>query len=228
MARDPDKETIEQLTALGYLSDGSGQRHDRPLLICDVDEVVVHLVDPFVQVLQEQGFYLKSHSFKLTGNVFCKTTDREATQEEVWGGLDQLFREQEVRQSIVDGVTDALNDLSADIDVLFLTNMPHAYRSVRQVHLANHGLEFPTITNTGSKVGAIKTIQHHRDAPVGFIDDTPKNLDQVRDELSNVHLFHFMANHDFRAMAGVIEGAKVSTGDWQEATQAIRETLVVG
>ena len=49
----PDTETLTQLTQLGYTGEAKSTRHDRPLLVCDVDEVVLHLVDPFVQVLEE-------------------------------------------------------------------------------------------------------------------------------------------------------------------------------
>ncbi len=115
----PDDETLAQLSSFGYGNNGK-TRHSRPLLICDVDEVVLHLVDPFVEVIKERGFTLKSHSFKLTGNVFCAETGREATQEEVWAGLTQLFEEQEKRQHIVDGVIEGLNHVSETSDIVFL------------------------------------------------------------------------------------------------------------
>jgi len=99
----PDDITNAQLAALGYRADGSGKRHQRPLLVCDVDEVVLYLVDPFVQVLDEMGFFLKTHSFKLTGNIFHRETGHEANQEEVWQALEVLFKEQDNRQHVVDG-----------------------------------------------------------------------------------------------------------------------------
>ena len=95
----PDVDTVAQLSRLGY---GEGadvaHTHDRPLLICDVDEVVLHLVDPFEDLLRERGYVLKDHSFQLTGNIFDERTGREATQQEVWDSLDQLFGEQDRRQ----------------------------------------------------------------------------------------------------------------------------------
>ena len=221
--RKPDLFTVEQLETLGY---GGEKRHERPLLVCDVDEVVLHLVDPFVAVLEERGFTLKSHSFKLTGNVYCAQTGREATQDEVWSGLTQLFDEQSKRQGIVEGVVDGLHAVAEDVDVLFLTNMPHTFGDIRRAHLSDHGLNFPLVTNTGSKVPAIKMIADHCAHPIGFIDDTPKNLEQVREGVPHVHLFHFMANDNFRALAGDIEGAQFSTGDWREASSAIRSLMI--
>ena len=200
--------------------------HDQPLLICDVDEVVLHLVDPFVQVLQERGYVLKDHSFRLTGNVFDSKTGREASQEEVWAGLTQLFEEQDRRQHIVDGVVENLNLLSNVVDIVFLTNMPHEFRDIRKQHLAKQGLDFPLVTNTRSKVPAIRTMQAHCPHPVGFIDDTPKNLEQVRDGVDGIHLFHFMANQRFRELAGTIDGVGFSSGDWAEARDRISSTLL--
>ena len=221
-----DEETRDQLDQLGYPVDGPSSRRKRPLLICDVDEVILHLVEPFIHVIEELGYELKSRSFKLTGNVFHRDTGREATQAEVWQGLDLLFQQQDRRQLLVGGAGEALAELSRDLDIVFLTNMPHAYRELRKVHLANHALAHPLITNTGSKVAAVRVLQSHHDAPVGFIDDTPRNLEQVRDEVEGVHLFHFMANEDFRSLAGEITGTSVSTGDWGAASSAIRKTLV--
>lgn len=224
----PDEETFQQLQALGYSGSADDHSHERPLLICDVDEVVLHLVDPFVEVLQERGYVLKDHSFRLTGNVYHAETGHEASQQEVWAGLTQLFEEQQQRQSIVDGVVENLNGLADAVDIVFLTNMPHEFRDIRRTHLREAGLDFPIITNARSKVPAIQRMQAHCSHAVGFIDDTPKNLEQVRDEASDVHLFHFMANERFRELAGDIDGVSFSSGDWAHASDQIRNVLVHG
>lgn len=222
----PDSDTLLQLDQLGYLEDGSGETTDRPLLICDVDEVVLHLVDPFEQVLRERGFELKSHSFKLTGNIFHVESGREASREEVWEGLTQLFEEQAERQGLVEGVVDGLNHVAEHADVLFLTNMPHMFRDTRIAHLLENGLDHPLVTNTGSKMPAIGIVRRHRHGAIGFIDDTPGNLDHVRAGAPDVHLFHFMANANFRALAGDIEGAHFSSGDWADTAPRIRQVLM--
>ena len=223
--RTADDQTLNQLEELGYLGSGS-HNHERPLLICDVDEVILHLVDPFVEVLQERGFELKSHSFKLTGNVFHRDSGAEATQQEVWAGLTQLFEEQSERQGIVESAADELKNLNEQIDIVFLTNMPHEFGDIRRNYLAQNDMTYPLITNTGSKVPAIEIMQSRSQNPIGFIDDTPKNLEQVRDGASDIHLFHFMANEEFRQLAGDIDGAHFSTGHWPTAKTGILSVLV--
>ncbi|MEE9314348.1 MAG: hypothetical protein V3V02_06845 [Rhizobiaceae bacterium] len=220
-----DEMTIEQLESHGYMAGGT-KNHDRPVLICDVDEVVLHLVKPFVTILTERGFKLKTNTFKLVGNVYDAETGREATQAEVWGGLHQLFEEQAERQGLVDGAVAGLSKVAEHIDIVFLTNMPHPYGDKRREYLEANGLDFPLITNTGSKVEAIRRIQSRASQPLGFIDDTPLNLEQVRDALPDVNIFHFMADENFRKLAGEIKGAHFSTGCWVEASGGIRSTLM--
>ena len=223
---EPDASTTLQLNELGYTGGKGEHIHQRPLLVCDVDEVILHLVDPLAQVLLERGYSLKSHSFQLTGNIYHKATGREASQQEVRDGLAQLFAEQADRQHIVDGAVECLNLLARSIDILFLTNMPHEFGTIRRNYLAENGLDFPLITNTRSKVPAIRTVLRHCRQPMGFIDDTPKNLDQVRNGIPEVHLFHFMANEEFRGLAGEIEGVHSSSGEWGHASENIQSILM--
>ena len=210
---------------VGALLAGPFGASRKPLLVCDVDEVVLHLVAPFEAVLRERGFELRTRSFKLTGNIFHVESGTEATQADVWGALQQLFEEQNVRQEIVAGVVDALTGLSAAMDIVFLTNMPHAYRDVRARHLEAHGLRHPLLTNTGTKATGIAELKRGRPS-VGFVDDTPINLTQVADAHDDVHLFHFMADETFRGLAEPVEGVHVSTGDWVEAADHMRRVLV--
>ena len=217
-----DADTRRQVAAL---LDGTFGASRRPLLVCDVDEVVLHLVAPFEAVLLERGYELRTRSFKLTGNIFHAESGAEATQADVWEALQHLFEEQAERQTIVPGVVAALTALAADIDIVFLTNMPHPYRATRARHLEAHGLTHPLVTNTGTKATGIAELKRGRPA-VGFVDDTPINLTQVAEAHDDVHLFHFMADETFRAMVDPIAGVHVSTGDWAHAAEHMRRVLV--
>ena len=210
---------------IAELMGGGFGRTARPLLVCDVDEVVLHLVAPFEQVLGERGYELRTRSFKLTGNIFHVESRREATQADVWAALTQLFEEQERRQELVEGAVEALSDLARDLDIVFLTNMPHDFREIRRRHLAALGLDHPLLTNTGTKATGIAELKRGRPA-VGFVDDTPVNLAQVAEAHDDVDLFHLMADATFRAMVGPIDGVHVSTGDWAEAAVHMRRVLL--
>ena len=216
-----DADTTRQVADL--LGTGFG-RDGRPLLVCDVDEVVLHLVAPFERVLHERGYELRSRSFRLTGNIFERATGREATQGDVWAALTQLFEEQERRQHLVEGVDEGLAAVADVAEIVFLTNMPHAFAKHRRAHLSAHGLHYPLLTNTGTKATGIAALKDGRER-VGFVDDTPTNLQLVRDAHPDVHLFHFMADDAFRALAEPIDGVSISTGDWKEAGRHIAERL---
>ena len=219
----PDEETLSQLSALGY--NGSSHVSDRPLLVCDVDEVVLHLVDPFEKVLNERGFELRAHSFQLTGNIFHLETGVEASQAEVWGGLDQLFEEQHARQHVVDGVVEALNELQQELDIVFLTNLPHAYGDVRRTYLRNLGLPQPLVTNSASKAPALGILASGHSAAVGFIDDSPTNIQQVGNAWPDIRLFHFIANERFRALMEPLEGPLYHGSLWSETWPVIAQHL---
>ena len=208
---------IAQLEAAGLLSSR------RPLLICDVDEVVLHLVAPFEQVLKERGYELRTKSFRLTGNVFHMETGQEATQDDVWSALEQLFTEQAERQDPVEGAVEALNGFAPHIDVMYLTNLPHDFAETRREHMQALGLHHPLVSNTGSKAPAIGAMKRERTA---FIDDTPLNLSQTRDAHPAVHAFHFMADETFRAMVEPIEGVEPSRANWSDTATAITKKLL--
>ena len=61
-----DPETLRQIEALS--------QDRRPLLVSDVDEVVLDFVDPFTRFLASRGYRLASLQFRLTGNVVDTAT----------------------------------------------------------------------------------------------------------------------------------------------------------
>ena len=218
---DTTRGQIDELLATGF-----GADRDRPLLVCDVDEVVLHLVAPFEAVLGERGWRLKTRSFKLTGNVFRVESGAEASQADIWAALEQLFAEQQARQHLVDGVRESLTRLADDLEIVFLTNMPHGHAETRAAHLRASGMPYPLVTNSGSKAPAVAALTQGRRGNVGFVDDTPVNLAQVGAAHPHVHLFHLMADDTFRAMVEPMEGVLVSTGDWGEAERHMRQALL--
>ena len=217
---DDTRGQIERLHGAGFGVD------KRPRLVCDVDEVVLHLVSPFETVLHERGYELRSKSFKLTGNIFHRETGREATQGDVWDALTQLFEEQDRRQHPVDGVVEGLARVAEAADIVFLTNMPHQFGMQRRAHLEAHGLRYPLLTNSGTKATGIAELKRGRPA-VGFVDDTPTNLAQVSEAHPEVALFHFMADDVFRGLVEPMENVSISTGDWREAGPHIAERLAI-
>ncbi len=213
----PEAATLAQLQSL--------TPSNRPLVVCDVDEVILHLVAPFEQLLCEHGFELRKKAVRLTGNIFHFESGEEASQQEVWSVLDILFAEQATRQNPVEGAVEVLRDLEKTFDIVLLTNLPEKYGDLRRDYLASIDLPYPVVTNSGLKGPALKWLGESWGSEIAFIDDTPQHLESVHKHLEEAHLVHFMANHEFRTMIGELNSVLLSTGDWQEAGQAIYAAL---
>ena len=197
----------------------------RPLLVCDVDEVILHLVAPFEQLLGERGMELRKKLVKLNGNVFHKSDGREAGQDEIWEVLNHLFVEQETRQTVVEGAANVLNELSSDIDIVLLTNIPHKYGELRHDYLTAKEIPYPLITNSGVKGPAMRWLGQQNHLKTAFMDDTFHHLESVSEHAPETFLVHFMADDDFRNITKPLDPPVLSTGDWREAGNAVRSAL---
>ncbi len=212
-----DPNTLEQLDKLAPIT--------RPLLVCDVDEVILHLVAPFEQLLDERGMELRKKMVKLNGNVFHKSDGREADQNDIWEVLNQLFEQQAERQTVVEGAVSILAELSNDIDIVLLTNLPHEYGDLRRSYLGEAGIPYPLVTNSGIKGPAMRWLDQQNQFKTAFMDDTFHHLESVSEHTPETFLVHFMADDEFRNKTKSLDPPVLSTGDWREAGDAVRSAL---
>lgn len=198
---------------------------ERPLVICDVDEVVLHFLAPFEAHLGEQGFAFLSHEYKLTGNI-ADTAGQLLDGAAVRALIQAFFDDWAPRQEPVEGAAEALRSLSDKADIVFLTNLPGDWnREPRIANLAGHGMEYPLLTNSGPKGGAVAALAAGRRAPVIFVDDSATNILSVRDSHATSTLVHFIADRRFFAGAGMIDGVALKTHDWRDAEAYIRNRI---
>ena len=115
----------------------------RPLLICDCDEVLLHMVRHF-------GVWLREHhdiDFDLggEGDWFAKMSRRDGgprpTPEQMWGYLDGFFPQEMDRQTLVPHAGEALAALGESADIVILTNLKDAVRQPRIDQLAKFGIQ---------------------------------------------------------------------------------------
>lgn len=212
-----DPETLRQIEELS---------HDpRPLLVVDVDEVVLDFVDPFVRFLDSEGFGFATSSFRLTGNVIDKASGEKVPPNRTGELLDAFFAAQAAWQIPATGVVDALARLSDRIEIVMLTAMPHRHHRVRRGLLDNLGIPFPLLTTEMAKGPAIARLRGEGNRPVAFVDDLPPNLLSVRDSVGDAHLFHLMANAAMRALLPPLPEGIRPLADWAEAEKAIAAAL---
>ncbi|MBZ9987043.1 hypothetical protein LB572_08025 [Mesorhizobium sp. BH1-1-5] len=212
-----DPETARQIEELAA--------DDRPLLVLDVDDVVLEFIRPFPHYLKSRGFGLTLASFRLTGNIAETATGRLIEQPEVTALLGEFFDAQADWQSIADGAADALAMLGRGAEIVMLTAMPHKHRAVRRAHLDALGLNYPLLTTEMAKGPAIAKLRGVKGRPIAFVDDQPSNLISARNSVADAHLFHLMADNALRAFLPPTPQDIISVEDWREAAPKIAAAL---
>ncbi|MER8654337.1 MULTISPECIES: hypothetical protein [unclassified Mesorhizobium] len=212
-----DPETARQIAELAA--------DDRPLLILDVDDVVLEFIRPFPHFLKSRGFGLTLASFRLTGNIAETASGRLIEQPEVTALLGDFFDTQADWQSVTDGAEQALASLSDRVEIVLLTAMPHRHRAARRAHLDALGLPYPLLTTEMAKGPAVAKLRGKNGRPVAFVDDQPANLISARNSVADAHLFHLMADNSLRAFLPPVPDDIISVEDWHEAAPKIASAL---
>ncbi|MEP3047572.1 MAG: hypothetical protein ABJL55_11560 [Roseibium sp.] len=198
----------------------------RPLIICDVDEVILHMILHLEQYLGERDLIFLNHEYRLTGNIAHRENRTPLHADQVRKHLMQFFDEESHRQTMVTGANDALRSLSEDWEIVLLTNLPgHHNKSSRETLLAGMGVPYPVLTNSGPKGGAVAALAAGRSLPVVFIDDSPTNHTSVQASLPSSTQIQFIADQRFLKSVKPDKHIDLLTGDWQETAAFIRTIL---
>lgn len=160
----------------------------RPLIVCDCDEVLLHMVVPFRDWLAEsQGV-----TFHMGSNDFAKAmrwteTGEQVESAEIWRLLRAFFDTEMHRQTPIAGAVEAARELSERADVVVLTNLIDAHRDSRQSQLDTHGIAARVFTNQGPKGPALKAIiEEYQPSHTWFVDDLPQHHRSAREMLAEV------------------------------------------
>ena len=204
---------------------------NRPLIISDCDEVLLHMVAPFKTWLEAtQGV-----DFNLDGADFSEALRWQGSGEllepsDVWRMLGRFFDSQMDQQEPIEGAVEAINALSEHADIVILTNLVDARRDKRKAQLEAVGIDAPVYTNQGPKGPALDAIleEHGRNRQVFFIDDLPQHHHSVKETVHDVICLHMCGEP---AIAGSINCAhKAGHADaridrWADALPWLLERL---
>lgn len=197
----------------------------RPLLICDVDEVVVHFTRDFEDFLAERALWLDTSSFALNGNIRHRDGNRPVENTRVAELIDTFFVERTLHMQPIDGAIDSLMEIGTAADVVLLTNLPHSAGEDRRRNLAMHGLPFPVVTNSGPKGPAIRQLAERARAPTVFVDDSPAFIASAYEHAPEVHLVHFLHDERFARHIEPFDYLSLRTGHWDEARPHIADLM---
>ena len=167
----------------------------RPLVISDCDEVLLYMVAPFRDWLDEQHGVV----FDMSGGDFGRAMKHRDTgevveQADMWRLLNLFFDGEMHRQSPVAGMIEAMTALREHADVVVLTNLMDHRQQARTRQLAEHGLDLRVFTNQGPKGPALKAIlDEYRPSRAIFIDDLAQHHGSVAEVAPDVGRLHLCA-----------------------------------
>jgi hypothetical protein len=198
---------------------------NRPLLICDVDEVIVHFTRDLETYLEAQELKLHASSLALAGNIRRIADNAPISTEAVANLIDQFFADRTLHMEPIQDAVEALHAIAQQATVIMLTNLPHFARSDRLANLASHGLEFPVITNSGPKGPAILDLASRTTKPVVFVDDSAGFIQSAYDHAPHIHLVHFLQDERFAVHTPHFDFVSLRTDAWSKALPHILELL---
>lgn len=201
---------------------------NRPLLISDCDEVLLLMVSHFDAWLGE------AHGIRFafeTGN-FREAMKEIATgapvgEDRMWRLLEQFFREEIHRQTLVPGAMEALGRIGEVADIVILTNLGQEAHPWRVEQLARHGIRHEVVCNRGGKGEPARALIERYGAKRSvFVDDLPVHHASVARHAPDVQRLHMVAEPRLAAAVPAAEHAHARIDDWETATDWILERLV--
>ena len=212
-----DPETLRQIEELSH--------DDRPLLVLDVDDVLLDFIRPFPRYLEGRGYRLNLENFRLHGNVIELASGVPAEPTQVSELIDAFFVAQSDWQTLTEGAAEALSFIGDRAEIILLTAMPHRHRAARIAHLDRLGLQYPLLTTEMAKGPAIERLRGPGMRPVAFVDDQPRNLVSAMERVPDAHLFHLMSDTSLRTLIPAPPAGVHVVEDWPEATPMIVRAL---
>lgn len=164
----------------------------RPLIISDCDEVLLHMVVPFKEWLEEsQGVDFNMDGANFAEALRWKEGGTLLEAHEVWRMLGGFFDTEMSRQMPIVGAVESINILAEHADIVILTNLVDKRRDMRAEQLAEHGIHAPVYTNQGPKGPALeKIVSELAPSRAFFIDDLPQHHLSVLETTPHVTRLH--------------------------------------
>ncbi|MBP1850597.1 hypothetical protein [Rhizobium halophytocola] len=213
------------MTADGQLADI--RLGHRPLLVCDVDDVVLQFVQPFERYLVDRDLELVPRSFRLTGNIVSQRDGTAVEDSAVRSLLDTFYDEQEHWQVPAERAHAMLDGFSAEADVVFLTAMSPRYFDRRRRLLDRLGFSQPLIATEAPKGPLVAQLHGARSLPLAFVDDMVGNLISVGTHVADCLLVHLQPRSAIHRLAPATPPTAERADGWLQADRLIRRHFAV-
>lgn len=194
---------------------------ERPLIVCDVDDVVLHFFAPFLTFIEAEGHEFLPRSFRLTGNIVSKANGSALEEKDVHRLIGAFFEAQEKWQTPLDRVVDTLGEFSKDADIVFLTAMPPQFWEQRRRLLDRLELAYPLLASLQPKADRALAASAARDA-LAFVDDMAHNLHSVSEHVPECLLINLKPDSIVHRMAPAAAAGIPEANEWSQAAPLIQ------
>ncbi len=203
----------------------------RPLLVTDCDEVLLHMIVPFSQWLDE----VHDIHFDVDNLFHGETGDyRNAMRykgakdlveaEKIWPFLKGFFETEMHRQLPILGSVEAIEALSHHADIVVLTNLTDDARDARSAQLRAIGIEAPVFTNQGGKGDLMaQIVDQYRPSITVFVDDLAHQHHSVAETVPGIKQLHFVGEPRIACQITKPDSAHARIDDWANATRWIMD-----
>lgn len=191
----------------------------RPLIITDCDEVLLHMVVPFAEwVDEEHGVIFRIEDASFAGALKRKECGTPLEAAEVWPLLDAFFRTEMARQQPIAGALGAMAALRQHADIIVLTNVGPDHQQRRTDQLSALGLDVPVIGSRGGKGAPVaRLVEEHRPCVTVFIDDIANHHHSVAQEAPTVWRLHMVGEPAIAGRIAPAPHAHARIDDWGAA-----------
>ncbi|MEQ1509655.1 MAG: HAD family hydrolase [Sphingopyxis sp.] len=203
---------------------------NRPLLISDCDEVLLHMVVPFGAWLDEaHHIHFDLDSGEFVDALRHKATGLVVEQTHVWPLLRAFFETEMHRQQPISGAVEAINTIAQHADIVVLTNLVDEERSARAAQLRAVGIDCPVYTNQGGKGALLASIiAEYRPSVAAFVDDLSHQHSSVAKHVPHVWRLHMVGEPRVAGNVGASPDAHARIDDWASALPWLLARLTSG
>ncbi len=206
---------------------------NRPLLVTDCDEVLLHMVTHFADWLgdaEDIHFDLDNGGFE--GTLTYKKDGRKVATDQIWPLLGGFFDTEMGRQTVIPGAKESLDEIAKIADIVVLTNLTHARNQDRREQLKTLGMDYPVVTNQGEKGPPLKKIiDEYQPSVALFIDDLPMHHKSAAQHTPDCWRLHMIGEEKLAPQVACAHRARHAHNridTWADALPWILETLVAG
>ena len=194
----------------------------RPLLICDCDEVLLHMVRHFGTWLAEAHDIDLAHTSRDLAASMTRRDGSAIEREEMWTLLDGFFPSEMARQTLVPNAREALARIAERADIVILTNLRDHCRDARIAQLAGHGIAHRVECNQGGKGDPVaRLVAEHGDPVTVFVDDLAVHHASVARHAPSVYRLHMVSEPELAPNIAAAPDAHARIDDWREAADWI-------